>query len=92
MLGGGERLQNELRSYIKENYLGFYNGLEKICRDYDINNGKVEIQPFSLGEVCMQDFCLFRNEYSAKVVQTIVNRSMGEGTGFFSKIKRSLRK
>ena len=88
----GERLQNELRSYIKENYLGFYNGLEKICRDYDINNGKVEIQPFSLGEVCMQDFCLFRNEYSAKVVQTIVNRSMGEGTGFFSKIKRSLRK
>lgn len=88
----GEALQQELRAYITENYLGFYNGLAKICKDYDINNGKVEIQPFSLGDVCMQDFCLFKNEYAARVVNTIVTRSMGEGTGFFSKIKRSLRK
>lgn len=88
----GEELRDKLRSYIKENYLGFYNGLEKICRDHYINNGKVEIQPFSLGEVCMQDFCLFKNEYAAEVVRAIIKRSWGEGTGFMSKIRRSLKK
>lgn len=29
-------------NYINDKYLGFYNGLEQICKDNEINKGKVE--------------------------------------------------
>ncbi|MBO6252590.1 MAG: hypothetical protein J6O49_02910, partial [Bacteroidaceae bacterium] len=45
----GKELQEKLKAYISENYQGFYNGLKKICKDNEINGGKVDIQPFTLG-------------------------------------------
>ena len=47
----GAELSAILKEYIQTQYLGFYNGLKKICKDCEINNGTVDIVPFSLGEV-----------------------------------------
>lgn len=88
----GKELREKLTAYISENYQGFLNGLKKICRDFEINKGEVKIQPFSLGEVCFQDYCRFQDDYVAKVIETIVKRSYCYGTGIFSKIIRGFQK
>lgn len=89
---GGKELEQKLTSYISDNYQGFLNGLKKICRDYEINEGKVKIYPFSLGNVCFQDYCKFKDAYVARVIQEIVARSYCYGTGLLSKIRRGFKK
>lgn len=66
-----------LKDYVSENYGGFYNGLVKICKDYEINNGVVEIIPFSLGQVCFQDYCLFDERPAANIVNKLLERTKG---------------
>lgn len=66
-----------LKTYISDNYGGFYNGLVKICKDYEINNGVVEIIPFSLGQVCFQDYCLFDETPAANIVRKLLDRTKG---------------
>lgn len=77
----GQQLVEVLSQYIDDNYKGFYNGLEKICRDYEINGGKVERIPFSLGKVCFQDYCLFNEAPAANVVKKLLIRSKGFKNG-----------
>lgn len=68
-------LESTINTYIQDHYRGFYNGLTRICRDCDINDGKVEILPFSLGEVCFQDYCLFKAKPAANVVKKVLSLS-----------------
>ncbi len=83
------QLHERLRTYIKETstYLGFYNGLQHICKRYEINDGKVPIIPFSLGKVCFQNFCLFDDDAASRVLGTILDYTKGNRTGFFGKLK-----
>lgn len=66
-----------LKTCISDNYGGFYNGLVRICKDYEINNGYVEIIPFSLGQVCFQDYCLFDEKPAANIVKKLLVRTKG---------------
>lgn len=77
----GKELQEKLKEYISNNYLSFYNGLKKICEDNEINGGNVEIQPFTLGTVCFQNYCKFKDDTAADVVRTLIKRSYGEKNG-----------
>lgn len=81
----GKKLVEVLSQYIEDNYKGFYNGLEKICRDFEINGGKVERIPFSLGQVCFQDYCLFNEAPAANVVKKLLIRSKGFKNGKLQK-------
>lgn len=81
----GQELVSVLTDYIEKNYKGFYQGLEKICRDHEINGGKVERIPFSLGEVCFQDYCLFNEAPAANVVKKLLIRSKGFKNGKLQK-------
>lgn len=71
------QLASVLEKYVNENYKGFYNGLTKICKDFEINNGKVEIIPFSLGKVCFQDYCLFDAKPAENIVRKLLERTKG---------------
>lgn len=82
----GDKLIETLQTYIEENYKSFYQGLEHICRQHGINNGKVDRVPFSLGQVCFQDYCLFDEESATNVVNILLNHSKGFSTGLLSKI------
>ena len=82
----GKDLQDKLKTYISENYLGFYNGLKKICEDCEINGGNVEIIPFTLGSVCFQNYCKFKDDAAASVVRTLIKRSYGYKPGKVKKI------
>lgn len=88
---GEGNLQTVLRKYIEENYKGFYNGIKSICERYSINAGNAEIIPFTLGQVCFQDYCLFNDKPAAEVVRVLLGRSKGFGMGrinsFISKLK-----
>jgi hypothetical protein len=88
----GKELQETLKNYILENYQGFYNGLKKICKDNEINGGKVDIQPFTLGSVCFQSYCKFKEDTAAAVVRTLINRSYGYKPGKWQRLSDSLKK
>lgn len=87
----GKELQEKLRNYISENYLGFYNGLKKICEDNEINGGEVEIQPFTLGTVCFQNYCKFKEDTASTVVRTLIKRSYGYKPDKLNKIINKFR-
>ncbi len=86
------QLADKLKQYIRDYYLGFYNGLRKICGDCEINNGVVEIVPFTLGEVCFQDYCLFNGTAATNVVRKLMERSKGFGKGKIDKVRNTLRR
>ena len=88
----GKELSEKLKDYIHENYQGFYNGLKKICRDNEINGGEVEIIPFTLGEVCFQNYCKFKDQAAAKVVNKIIERTYGYKPGKMKRFMDALKK
>ena len=83
----GEELKRELGRYIRENYGGFYGALKTICETNEINNGVVDIVPFSVGTVCFQDFCKFDPVAANNVVRKLLNRSFATATGFKARFK-----
>jgi len=86
------QLASVLKKYVEDNYKGFYNGLKKICIDNEINNGVVPIVPFSLGEVCFQDYCLFDEKAAGYVLKILLERSKGFKNDKLSKITSIFRK
>ena len=88
----GAELQQELRRYITDRYQGFYNGVKTICQHNQINGGEVGIIPFSLGEVCFQDYCRFNANAATSVVQLILERTgktkAGKLGSFFNVFRR----
>lgn len=88
----GRELAIKLKEYITENYQGFYNGLKKICRDNEINGGEVEIIPFTLGEVCFQNYCKFKDQAAGKVVNKIIERTYGYKPGKMKRFMDALKK
>lgn len=87
----GYELQETLKTYIRENYLSFYNGLTRIAKANEIMDGQVQIIPFSLGEFCFQDYCMFNDRSASNVVQQLLNRTPGEKNNKFTKLKNILR-
>ena len=83
----GEKLRDELGRYISENYRGFYGALQTICRVNEINDGVVDIIPFSVGTVCFQDFCKFNPAAANNVVRKLLNRSFATNTGLWSRFE-----
>lgn len=95
MITKADKAKNATRetfsNYINEKYLGFYNGLEQICKDNEINKGKVEKLAFSLGDVCFQNYCRFNPQPAENIVNLILQRSAsyrGGKRGKFEKIFR----
>ena len=95
MITKADKAKNATREtftdYINDKYLGFYNGLEQICKDNEINKGKVEKLAFSLGDVCFQNYCRFNSRPAENVVNLILQRSAsyrGGKRGMFETIFR----
>ena len=83
--------RDAITQYVKDNYEGFYNGLNKICEDNEINGKKVEIVAFSLGKVCFQSYCKFDTKPAENVVNIMLNHSAsnrGGKLGIIGKIFR----
>lgn len=81
-----------LAEYINTHYKQFYNGLKSLCVENEINEGNVDIVPFSLGDVCFKNLCLFNNATASTVVELIINRAKGFKTGKLANIFNRLKK
>ena len=88
----GDQLVQALKDYTDTNYRGFFQGLEKICKDCEINGGKVERIPFTLGQVCFQDYCLFNGASASNVVKKLLMRSKGFKNGKIQKVQKWFKK
>lgn len=84
----GAELVQELINYTDLHYKGFFQGLEKIARDCEINGGRVERIPFTLGEVCFQDYCLFDGASASNVVKKLLETIPGFKNGKIQKISK----
>ncbi len=73
----GNELQTILKEYISKKYQGFYGLLKSICANNYINNGDVNVVPFTLGDVCFQNYCKFKGETAKNVVEILLERSYG---------------
>ena len=71
----GQPLIDALVDYTDRNYKGFYEGLKSICERAEINGCKVTRLPFTLGDVCFQDFCLFNGEAAELVLKELLNHT-----------------
>lgn len=88
----GSQLRDALIKYTEDNYLGFYQGLQHICQQFEINGGRVERLPFTLGKVCFQDYCLFEGDAAANIVNQIIKRTPAISTSKISKFFNSFKK
>lgn len=78
-----------LQKYVKTHYQAFYNNLR--LNTQHINGGKVEMIPFSIGEVCFQDLCRFDADTANDVVKLFLERTVGEKTGKMGIFTKTLR-
>lgn len=88
----GQELVNHLVEYTDRHYANFYNGLVSLCKDNEINGGRVERLPFTLGQVCFQNYCLFEGKSAENVVKQILNRTKGFKKGKLQKIINKIKK
>ncbi len=84
--------KDTVANYIEEKYKGFYNSLETICRENEINKGKVEKLAFSLGNVCFQNYCKFNPRPAENVVDLLLRRTASYRGGKIGKLEKSFRK
>jgi len=88
----GAELNAILKDYMETNYKSFYHGLKTVCRKHYINDGKVNVYPFSIGEVCFENFCNHDPSAAQAIVKLIVSRAFGEKRNIITSIMRKLRK
>jgi hypothetical protein len=85
MITKADRAKNASRetlyNYIEEHYRGFYHGLQDICEKCEINGGQVEKVAFSLGEVCLQNYCKFDPRPAENIVKHILKHTVSYQTG-----------
>ncbi|MBR2030965.1 MAG: hypothetical protein IKA04_01990 [Alistipes sp.] len=86
-----------LTEYVNTNYKGLVEKLKKICRKNEINEGRLGMIPFTVGDVYFNTYCKL-NETSAKMVINELLKTEGEGRGrtrlggFLAKTKKQLKK
>lgn len=73
-----------MKEYLKKRYNGLLKHLRAICKDCEINNGELELLPFSLGKVYFQNICIFDAKPAENMVRILLERSA------VSKNKKSL--
>jgi hypothetical protein len=68
------------------NYNAFKETLKKICKQYGINGGELNIEPFSLGEVYFKDICNFNGESAENILNILMSRIPREKKSWFSRL------
>jgi hypothetical protein len=59
--------------FLKNHYAGFVNLLKEICRKYRINDDKLNVLPFSIGQVYFNSICKFNSKSSENIIRILQN-------------------
>lgn len=82
---------SHMSDYLASDYASFINGLKKICKDNEINDGKLEVYPFTLGEVNFQTYCKFKPEAATSIVQLLLDKTFSYKSNKWEKIQNKFR-
>jgi hypothetical protein len=76
----------KVESYIKTQYLAFYNGLLEICKRNGIGSGskRFEILPFSIGEMLSPEVCKFNAKGAERLLDIICEKSLKVSSRWWS--------
>lgn len=91
--GDDEKEVDGVKDYLWNNYRTFYYDLKAICEKYEINNGELGFIPFSIGEVCFQNYCLTNlGKAESLVYDCFLDTAYAQEEGIVGKLIRSLGK
>lgn len=86
----------DIGQYVDDHYQGFYSGLCERMTKWGINtrkgNAQVKRFPFSIGDVCFMNWCLYDPEWTQYIIEEIRERSYGKGTGWLNKLIDEVKK
>lgn len=88
----GVKVREQILDYLAQNYKGFYSSLKEICLRHEIGRGELKVIPFTIGEVCFQNYCRFNGDKADEVLQTILGHSASFSENKLSKIRSMLSK
>jgi len=69
-----ERVAKAKEFVLSENFLSFINTVKDKCKKYDINAGRLTVEPFSLGKVYFQQICDFDNSAALRIIDILFER------------------
>lgn len=66
-----------IKKYIEQVHgnMGFTRRLKNACITNHINDGVLDVLPFSLGDVCFKDYCRFKGDYANEVIADLVEKT-----------------
>ena len=80
-----------MSEYLDNGYASFINGLKKICKDNEINDGRLEAYPFTLGEVNFQTYCKFNPDAATNIVKLLLDKTFSYKTTKWEKLQNKFR-
>ena len=69
-----ERVTKAKEYLNDDNFKSFINALKDSCKKNSINDGKLTVEPFSLGEVYFQQICNFDGTAAKKIIDILLDR------------------
>lgn len=75
----GPNVGATLENYLKKYYQSFYNLLSDSTQN--ISHGEIMLIPFTVGDVCFRDLCLFNDNQANKLVQLLLDSTVGRRGG-----------
>ena len=85
------QFNSHMADYLSNDYASFINGLKNICKNNEINDGKLEVYPFTLGEVNFQTYCKFKPDAAASIVQLLLDKTFWYKSNKWEKIQNKFR-
>ena len=69
-----ERVEFAKKHLNENNYKAFINTLKDNCKTYNINAGRLTVEPFSLGKVYFREICNFEGSAAENIVEILMDR------------------
>jgi hypothetical protein len=79
-----EKIEFAKNYLTQQGYKSFIQTLKSKCRENGINNGELELIPFSLGKVYFRDLCEFNSNSANKILDILIEKIPPNKKKFFN--------
>ena len=70
-----DEYSHQIRKFLHEaNFSSFINTLHDYCKTYNINEGRLLIEPFSVGKIFFHNLCEFNPHHVKKIIDTLLDK------------------
>jgi hypothetical protein len=77
------------KNYLNgNNFKSFVTTLKSYCKEFGINGGKLEVEPFSLGSLYFKDICHFDNSSALRIIDILHKRVRASSKSIFDELNK----